>query len=78
MSLHRYPHYSRSTLYFNKNQIPKFRSDQKVIKLFVEANILPFLAALAEKVVDPALLALIGYLMLFCGQNDSQDWYQIA
>ena len=49
-----------------------------MIKLLVSANILPFLAALAEKVVDPSLLAMVGFLMLICGQMDHGGWHQIA
>ena len=34
----------------------------------MDANILPFLAALAEKVVDPSLLTKVSFLMLICAE----------
>ena len=47
-----------------QRQFPKFKDDQTLCSFLLEMQLLPFLAALAEKTVDPGLLSSTAYLLL--------------
>lgn len=59
-----HPQHLQSNAFSTQRQFPKFKDDKALCLFFLEADLVPFLAALAEKTVDAGLIALIVYLLL--------------